>query len=143
MKKVKLCPRVLFNASVILAGLKSPFGGSAKLLDWCQKKKIKGIISEIILDEVIRNLPKIKMEKRKCQKIILGFEKIYPSPDIFNVQKYKRIVIHYGDAHLLASAQETKADFLATLDKKHLLILKNKIKKPGIVSPGQLIEKLS
>ena len=36
-----------------------------------------------------------------------------------------RIVIDDGDAHVLASCEKEKVDFLVTLDKKHLLILKS------------------
>ena len=34
---------VFFNASVILTGLKSPKGGSGKILSWVNKGKIKGV----------------------------------------------------------------------------------------------------
>lgn len=54
--------------------------------------------------------------------------------------KFSKIVIDAGDAHVLASCRETKAQFLVTLDKKHLLILGKKIKWTKIVSPGELIE---
>jgi len=50
--KAKFSPTVLFNASVVLAGLKSPQGGSGELLLWSKQKKIQGLISEAILDEV-------------------------------------------------------------------------------------------
>jgi predicted nucleic acid-binding protein len=42
----------------------------------------------------------------------------------------------------LASAKESRADFLVSLDKKHLLALNKKFKKPQIVSSKDLIEKL-
>jgi predicted nucleic acid-binding protein len=49
-------------------------------------------------------------------------------------------MIDHGDAHVLASCQEHKAEFLVTLDQKHLLILQDKIKAFKIVSPKHLIE---
>lgn len=144
MGKKQNIPTVLFNASVILAGLKSPTGGSAKLLQWSRQKRIAGITSEIIIDEATRHAHKIGVEKKWIIKQTLSvFTRIYPAPQNSTVRLYNKIVLDYGDAHVLASCQEAKAKFLVTLDKKHLLILQKKIRQISIVSPGQLIEKLS
>ena len=56
------------------------------------------------------------------------------------VKKYKSIVTDFDDAHLIASAQELKVDYLVSLDKKHILALKRKFKVAKIVNPGELIE---
>lgn len=144
MKKKYKPPVVLFNASVILAGLKSSTGGSAKILTYSKKKIIKGIISEIVLDEVLRNIPKIGFEKQQVSKWMQTvFKRIENAPKKETVDIFKKKVIYEGDAHVLASSYEAKTDFLATLDKKHLLILRDKIKTTKIVSPGELIRRLS
>jgi putative PIN family toxin of toxin-antitoxin system len=136
-------PIVLFNASVILAGLKSPTGGSAKLLRWSNQKRIIGITSEIILNEVTHHARKIGFEEKQIIKSMLSaFAKISPAPKSSTVKVYDQIVLDHGDAHVLASGQEAKAEFLVTLDKKHLLALRKKIHQIKVVSPGQLIEKL-
>lgn len=140
MKKPK--PTLIFlNASVVLAGMRSPQGGSALVLKWIKKRKIRGLISEIILEEIKRNAPKIKLDIRQTEKTL---EKIFPcpkpAPSIISVANQSSNVIDVGDAHVLASCQELKPDFLVTLDKKHLLILKEKIKWIKIVTPGELIE---
>lgn len=139
----KKTPVVFFNASVILAGLFSQKGGSGKLLQWTKKKKILGIISEIIFDEVLNHTNKIKLSQAEARKKILKTFKITKAPRTSTVNLYKNFVIDLGDCHVLASAKEIKADYLVTLDKKHLLVLQKKIKKVKIVSPKQLIEKLS
>lgn len=144
MKRKNKTQIVFFNASVILAGLGSPKGGSGKLLKWVKQKKIIGLISEIILDEAIRHAKKINLTEKKVKnKILAIFKMVIPPPEKSDVQIFKEIVIDYGDAHLLASCQEEKVDFLVTLDKRHVLILKEKIKKFKIVSPKTLIETLS
>lgn len=131
--------KVFFNASVVLAGLKSPFGGSAKLLNWCKDKKIQGIISEIIIDEIIRNISKIGLSREVTADLGSLFDiKIAPQKE--KVEYFKGIVTDFGDAHVLASCTEENVEFLVTLDKKHLLVLKNKVKIFKIVSPGELIE---
>jgi putative PIN family toxin of toxin-antitoxin system len=140
---VKKAPIVIFNASVVLAGLRAPKGGSGKVLSWVKERKIKGIVSEIILDEVIHHTTKIGWEEKQALKCLGGiFKKIFPPPQKENVEGFKNIVKDLGDAHVLASAKEAKANFLVTLDKKHLLVLKNKVRDFEIITPGQLIEKL-
>lgn len=139
-----LKPKVFFNASVILAGLKSPAGGSGKLLNWCRGQKINGVISEIVMDETVRHASKIDVKPahvRLTMKTI--FDQILEAPAEKNVAKFGKIVIDPGDAHILASCHEAKPDFLVTLDKKHLLILQKRIKWINIVSPGELIENLN
>ena len=137
-------PKVFFNASVILAGLNSPTGGSGKLLSWCRSRKINGVISEIIVNEAIRHSAKIDVKPTHLQLILKTiFSQIQTAPAEKNVAKFGKIVIDPGDAHILASCYEIKPDFLVTLDKKHLLILTKKIKWVKIVSPGELIEVLS
>lgn len=134
--------RVFFNASVILAALKSPIGGSGKLLLWCKQQKITGMISEIVFDEIIRNAPKLNIsQERVNQKIKESLFTVEPAPGKKTVEKFQSVVIDPGDAHILASCLEQKVDYLVTLDKKHLLILQNKLKWLKIMSPGQLIEK--
>lgn len=136
-------PIVFFNTSVILAGLYSPGGGSAKLLRLVKKGLIKGVISEIVLDEIRRRAEKIGWKNETAERqILLIFKKILPPPELSAVKKWTKTVIDTGDAHVLASAQEVKASFLVSLDKKHLLVLKKKVKKLKIVSPGELIEVL-
>ena len=134
---------VLFNASVFLAGLKSPTGGSGKLLSWSKDNKITGVISEIVLDEAIRHADVVGLKPvyiRLAAETV--FSRILAAPETENVARFNKLVIDPGDAHVLASGYEAKADFLVTLDKKHLLILQKKIKWVRIVSPGELIGNL-
>jgi len=135
--------KVFFNASVIIAGLISPTGGSGKLISWSLKSKIKGVISEIVFNEILSHLNKISRNESEIRKIILTSFEVIIKPKGSTVNKYKKKVADEGDAHVLASASETKSNYLVTHDKKHLLILKNKIKEYKIVSPKELIEDLS
>lgn len=142
MPKSKI-PKVFFNASVILAGLKSPSGGSGKILKWGRQKKIKALASELILDEVLRNMVRVGLPKDQVLKSAKEIFLIVPAPGASLVKSLHKVSVDVGDSHVLAGSTETKADFLVTLDKKHLLILKDKIKEFKIVSPGELIEFLS
>jgi predicted nucleic acid-binding protein len=140
MKNLERKPIVFFNASVILAGLKSPNGASAKLLNWVKENKIIGIISETVIEEVLKNTNKIFLTKEKALKLISQIFLIVKSPNKKYFSVFKDIVLDEGDIHLLVSARNVKAHFLASLDKKHILSLKNKIKDFKIVSPKELIE---
>lgn len=143
-KKRVLPLRVFFNASVILAGFYSPTGGSAKLLKWQKQKIITGVISEIVLDEVVRRSVKIGLTPERAKQLTVShFPKIAQAPLAKLVAKQKQIIVDHGDAHLLASSIQIKADYLVSLDKKHILSLKGKVKKFKIVSPKELIELLS
>ena len=140
-KKAKdLKRKVFFNASVILAGLKSPKGGSAKVLRWAKQGKFLAFISEIVADEVERNLGKLGLKKEKFEKIKDSF-KILPPP-ILLPEKYQKIAKDKGDVHLFASAKSAGADYLVSLDQKHVLSLAGKIKEFKIISPANLIERM-
>lgn len=110
------------------------------MLRLVKQGKITGVISEIILDEVLRHAAKFNLTKRKiadfCLKI---FPEISSAPNEDIVKKYYKIVIDEGDAHVLASCEQEKAGYLVTLDKKHLLVLKGKTKGLKILTPGELI----
>lgn len=132
--------RALFNASVILAGLRSPGGGSAKVLGWAGSGKIIGLASEVILDEAKKNLSRVGLTNKELENLKLN---ILPAPGAKSVDYFRKVVFDPGDAHVLASAREIKADYLVSLDRKHILVLKGKIKGLKIVSPGELIEELT
>lgn len=133
---------VFFNASVVLAALNSSRGGSAKLIKLCRQNKISGVVSEVVLDEVRRNLYKIKVSPVEVKRTILSFQKILPAPAGKLVKKYRRLVIDPGDGHILASADEAKVKYLVSLDKHHILVLAKKITKFKIVNPKELIQKI-
>ncbi len=142
-KQGSLKLKVLFNASVVLSGLKSPNGGSGKLLLLIKKGRFEGKISEIIFDEVLRHGKRLGLPTKVVVKNSLElFGKFIPVPNEKTIEKYKKIVVDEGDAHVLASCYEEKLDTLVTLDKKHLLVLKGKVKGINIMTPGELIELL-
>jgi len=139
-KPKNLKPRVFFNASVLLAGLYSPGGASAHLLNLAQKGKIKGIINELVWDEVWRHRQKLGLKKKQI-KALLRFFLIVPAPAKLT-KKYSALVVDPGDIHLLVSSEALRVDFLVSLDKKHILSLSKQISTFQILSPGELVAKL-
>lgn len=136
--------KVLFNASVVLSGLRSPKGGSGELLRLIELEKIEGKISEVIQDEILRHYKKLGLLKSKIEK---DLKKLFPNlisaPNKKIIERYKKVVIDEGDCHVLATCEEEKIKYLVSLDKKHLLILRGKIRGLNIFTPGELIQFLS
>ena len=60
--------RVFFNASVILAGLRSPNGASGTLLSWIKQQKITGVISEVVWSEVLRNTHNVGLSQENTKQ---------------------------------------------------------------------------
>lgn len=142
MKKNPKKNSVFFNASVILSGLHSSTGGSAKLINWSKTGKLVGIISELVFHEVMKHSNEVNKTNSELKKVISEAFLIVTAPSENKVNDYNNKVPDKDDRHVLASADEINAKFLVTLDKKHLLVLKNKIKKFRIVNTKELIEEL-
>ena len=135
-------PVVFFNASVILAGLNSPKGGSAKVLNLSAKGKIKGFVSEIVVLEAKRHAKKIGLTPDSLEKKLKTKVKVITAPNKL-ATKYNKLVKDAGDLHLFTSTEAIKSDYLVSLDKKHVLSLSPKIKTFKILSPGEMIRELS
>lgn len=143
MKRKRLLPRVVFNASVLLSALRSPNGGSGELLKLLRKKRFVGIVSETILDEALKHADRIPLSKEQVrEEMSRYFPKIFPAPQEDSVSRYKRLMLDEGDAHLFASYREAKCDYLVSLDKHHVLALKRKLPGCTILAPSELLQRL-
>lgn len=133
--------RVLFNASVVLAGLRSKNGASGELLRLTQSGQIEGLISQTIFDEIMRHCEKLELDPKFVSNQVLNIfaKNITKAPREDIVEKYFSRVTDPGDAHVLATFEEEHCGVLITLDKKHLLVLQGKIKGINIYSPGEFL----
>jgi predicted nucleic acid-binding protein len=138
--------RVYFDASIIIAGLLSPTGGSAQLFRFIKLGIITGITSQTAIEEVLEE-DKPKRIKRSMEEIeqfiaesglivreAITEEEIGPYQD----------QVDREDAHLIAGAKLTKCTHLVTLDKKHLLRpdIQEKFLPLRIVSPKEVLEEI-
>lgn len=138
--------RVFFDASVIIAALLSPTGGSSQLFQFIKSGKIVGITSQSVIEEVLEEgkPQKIKKSKEEIEQFIaistLMVRKIITMEEI---APYENLV-DIEDAHLIAGANLTKCSHLVTLDKKHLLRsdIQKRFLPLAIISPGELLQKL-
>lgn len=56
MITISRATRLFFDASVLIAGARSPIGGSALLLETCRRGGLRAVTSHPVLIEVKRNL---------------------------------------------------------------------------------------
>lgn len=139
--------RVYFDASVIIAALLSPTGGSSELFKLVNKGILKGITSQTVVEEILEEdkPSKLKKSKEELEQFILKTGLLIRK----NITKQNLIpyqnLIDIEDAHLVAGANLTGCKYLVTLDKKHLL--KDDIQKRFlpliIVSPKELLKDLA
>lgn len=137
--------KVFLDASVIIAGLYSPSGGSAFILKLIEKDIITGFTSRTVLGEVQSNVAKKLPHRITAYADFIKRNKvtILDHPDKRDVLRWYGI-IEPKDAHVLASCVASKADYLATLDRKHFMLSDIQKEVPfKIVTPKELIEALT
>lgn len=138
--------KVFFDASVIIASLLSPTGGSSQLFKFIKAGIITGFTSENVLEEILEERKFIKLNKTRqeiegftAQSGLIIREKVTEDeikPFLGEIDK--------DDAHLIAAAKHVKCHYLVSLDKKH--VLKIEVRKKFlpliIVSPKELLQVL-
>lgn len=138
--------KAYFDASVIIAALLSPHGGSSLLFAYVKRKKIIGITSQTTIEEILQEekYKKLKKSKEEIEQFIAQSGLIVKEAiTIDEITPYQG-KIDTQDAHLIAGAVLTKCFYLATLDKKHLLRedIQQKFLPLRIVSPKELLEEI-
>lgn len=139
--------RVYFDASVIIAALLSPQGGSSCLFEYIKHGRIVGITSQTVIDEILDEEVRAKIKKSQeeiesfiTQSKLLVRERI----TLDEIGSYKG-QIDVSDAHLVAGANLTKCSHLVNLDKKHLLRenVQENFLPLRIISPKALLEEIT
>lgn len=133
--------RIILDTNVLLSGLLSSHGPSAKLLDAWERKLFTLVACDELLDELrdVAGRPffKTRLRPSAAELLIAGlrdfsfFCEELPSGPIAPDPK---------DSYLLALAEASQAEFLVTGDKK-LQSLKN-YKSLQIVSPAAMLQLL-
>lgn len=136
--------KLFIDASVFIAASASHTGGSAFILQACQKSIYKAVSAKLVLQEAKKNIAQ-KLDK----KVLKRFYKLVKTlsleiqPTIKSSMEYRGI-IEAKDAHVLAGAIESQSDYLITLDRKHFFT--SKIQQANfsviIVTPKDFIQKI-
>ena len=137
--------KVYLDASVIIAALLSPTGGSAKLLEFVKLGVVVGVVSQTVIDEVEEHSLKIKKSRKEIRKFIQeNAILVRESIDELELEPFKNL-IEEEDIHVAVGARLTRCDYLVTLDKKHLLKgeVKEMLKPLKVVSPKEVLQDLT
>lgn len=135
--------KLFLDASVIIAATLSPKGGSAKVIKLGQLGSWAQITSQTVIDEVKDHTGKIGKSTIEIDQFIKEHSVIVRKRMTKLEIKPFIELVDASDAHLIAGSKLTGADFLVTLDKKHLLKedIKNRFKPLKIVNPEELLRK--
>lgn len=113
--------KVLLDASIFVAAAGSASGGSSLVLEVCRGLHFSAATTHKILLEARRNI-----RKKLSPEALLRFYKEIANlkPEIIKPPTKEKLsqydnVIALKDRHVLASALESRAAFLITLDRKH------------------------
>ena len=134
--------KIFLDSSVIIAGINSITGASSLILKLSKERKIIVSISDMVLQEVLRNIKKKLPERVLIQFLKYlsesNFEKI-DFEEESEILQYQEIT-HTKDLHIIAASYKANVDYLITLDKKHLLNIKGKVLPFDIVTPGEFLK---
>ncbi len=138
--------RVFFDASVIIAAMLSPTGGSACVLKYVKAGKIVGVTSQTVINEILEEdkTKRLKKSKAEIEDFIANSGLVVREEiTLEEIEPYQNRV-DAEDAHLIAGANLTKCAYLVSLDKKHLIRedIKREFLPLKIVSPKELIEEI-
>src|SRR3989338_5876368 len=130
--------KVVLDSNIIISALL--FGGKPrKILDLILEKRIIGITSPYIIFELKdvlsrRQFDIVEEKREEVEKLLRKYFQII-SPMV----QVNLIKNHHPDNKILALAIDSKADYLITGDKKHILPLKQ-IQKTHIVSVEEFLK---
>ena len=136
---------LFFDASVLVAGSHSPGDGSALILAACQAGGFRAYTTSAVLLESQRTLEDFpKPSSDRFHQLLDQISwKLLPVPPEAVIGRYAQYV-DPKDAHVLAAAVEGRADFLLTLDRRHILAAADGVKQAGfpivILRPGDFIQ---
>jgi len=137
---------VFFDACVLMAASRSPSGGSAIAMEVCKGSRFQAAVSIKVIFEARVNIAEKFGEAelvRFYQQLALLGPEIIPPPSAVIMEQYLHVAV-LKDVHVLASAVQSGAEYLLTLDKQHLLTpqVQTAMLPLKIMTPGKFLELL-
>lgn len=138
-------PRVFLDSNVVFSGLYSPDGAPGVILDHFVKGNISVVVSQQVLEEVIRTIKeKLPDALPALRKLLLNTPpEVVADPKREDIEKWTKH-LQMGDAAVLAAAISARPDYFVTGDK-HFLDNREVAESAGlnIVTPAQFQETLT
>lgn len=135
--------KVFIDSSVLIAAAISSKGSARDLIMKAFRSELKVVISDLVIEETQRNLANKAPKALPALQLfleILNPEVVSPIKTL--VLKVLK-VIEIKDAPIVAGAISSKADYLISFDRKHILKYRAEIKanfKVKVVTPDELIK---
>ncbi len=111
-------PRVFLDSNVIFSGLYSPEGAPGVILDHFVKGSISIVVSQQVLEEVVRTVrAKLPDALPALKRLLMGIPpEIVADPESREVERWMN-KLPLGDAAILAAAIEAQPDYFITGDR--------------------------
>ena len=144
---VRRPPRVFLDSSVVIAGILSPRGGSAAVIDLARVNIVRLALSETIIREAHENLAKKAGREQLRALFVLAIEfksSIARSPTDQQLRRYDGLILDVHDRHVLAGAATTRSSVLLSLDRRHFFTETLRAAKLSftIQTPGDFLTEL-
>lgn len=112
---------VFFDASVLFSALYSTSGGSYHLALLVQKGILRGCVSATVIEEVMQHREKFPAPPPDLSTFITSFHFIVREHIAIDELEPWAGIVERKDAHAVAGAVSMGADYLVSLDRKHLV----------------------
>ncbi len=135
---------VFLDACVLLAAVHSPSGGSALVIDVCRGNHFKAAITARVILEARVNISEKfgETELIRFYQLLAALEpEMIPAPTPEKLEQCA-LLVNRKDIHVLAAALECGAEYLVTLDRRHLLnpALQTRNLTLKIMTPGDFLK---
>jgi len=136
--------RAFIDASVLFAASLSPAGASREIIRQAVRGEVTLVDSKLVYEEAEKNLADKAPEALPALHQFLDtvpFETVRPSKrQVLQAAQYSAL----KDAPIVAAAKRAQVDYLVSLDRRHLVGVKEVAQRSGlkIVLPSELLEKI-
>ena len=127
-------PRVVVDTNVVIAGAINPYGSSGKILDLVANHAVISFTSPALLEEL-----RFKLYHKKVLKYLRGrtnaeivFRAFREASIIVFPSRKFNIARDRDDNELFSVAFESRAGYIISLDKKHVLSLRDEKKEVAL-----------
>ncbi|MGA9049282.1 MAG: PIN domain-containing protein [Dehalococcoidia bacterium] len=133
--------RIFLDSNVIISGIYSPDGPPAKILNLHANAKLRIIVCQLVVEEVVRAIREKKPDALPALQLFLSNAppEIIRNPPLKEVQRWINL-LHFEDAAILAAALSAEPDYFVTGDQ-HFYSQPSLSEKSGlhIITPVQML----